>query len=95
MENGITNGVSATLFGPNDPCNRAAVVTFLWRAAGSPNPTSNKNPFVDVKSTDFFYKPVLWAVENGITAGLDATHFRPTNGCNRAQVVTFLYRAYN
>ena len=50
---------------------------------------------MDVKSTDFFYKPVLWAVENGITAGLDATHFGPTSGCNRAQVVTFLYRAYN
>ena len=95
VEKNITSGTSATTFGSFDTCNRAAVVTFLWRAAGSPNPTSNKNPFVDVKSTDFFYKPVLWAVENGITAGLDATHFGPTNGCNRAQVVTFLYRAYN
>ena len=94
VEKGITSGTSATTFGSFDTCNRAAVVTFLWRAAGSPNPTSTKNPFVDVKSTDFFYKPVLWAVENGITAGLDATHFGPTNGCNRAQVVTFLYRAY-
>ena len=95
VEKGITSGTSATTFGSFDTCNRAAVVTFLWRAAGSPNPNSNKNPFVDVKSTDFFYKPVLWAVENGITAGLDATHFGPTSGCNRAQVVTFLYRAYN
>ena len=95
VEKNITSGTSATTFGSLQNCNRAAVVTFLWRAAGSPNPTSTKNPFVDVKSTDFFYKPVLWAVENGITAGLDATHFGPTNGCNRAQVVTFLYRFYN
>ena len=95
VEKGITNGTSATTFGSFDTCNRAAVVTFLWRAQGSPEPTSTKNPFVDVKSTDFFYKAVLWAVENGITNGIDATHFGPTTGCNRAQVVTFLYRAYN
>ncbi len=95
VEKGITNGTSATTFGSFDTCNRAAVVTFLWRAQGSPEPTSTQNPFVDVKSTDFFYKAVLWAVENGITNGIDATHFGPTNGCNRAQVVTFLYRAYN
>lgn len=92
IENGITNGTSATTFGPNDQCMRAHVVTFLWRAVGSPEPTRTDNPFVDVKSTDFYYKPVLWAVENGITAGLDATHFGPTAYCNRAQVVTFLYR---
>ena len=60
-----------------------------------PAPSSTKNPFVDVKSTAFFYKPVLWAVEQGITNGLDATHFGPAANCNRAQVVTFLYRAYN
>ena len=72
---------------------RAVVVTFLWRAAGEPEPTSNNNPFVDVKETDFFYKAVLWAVEKGITNGMDATHFAPTALCNRAQVVTFLYRA--
>ena len=95
VEKSITSGTSATTFGSMQNCNRAAVVTFLWRAAGSPEPKSTKNPFVDVKSTDFFYKPVLWAVENGITAGLDATHFGPTTVCNRAQVVTFLYRAYN
>ena len=91
----VTSGTSATTFGSMQNCNRAAVVTFLWRAAGSPEPKSTKNPFVDVKSTDFFYKSVLWAVENGITAGLDATHFGPTTVCNRAQVVTFLYRVYN
>ena len=92
---GITNGTSATTFGSSDNCNRAAVVTFLWRAAGCPEPKAVNNPFVDVKTTDFFYKAVLWAVENGITNGVDATHFGPAAGCNRAQVVTFLYRAYN
>ena len=95
VENGITQGVSKTQFGSTQVCNRAAVVTFLWRAFGSPEPKSTNNPFVDVKNTDFFYKPVLWAVENGITAGIDATHFNPAGACNRAQVVTFLYRAYN
>ena len=91
----ITNGTTATTFGSFDNCNRAAVVTFLWRAAGSPEPKAANNPFVDVKPTDFFYKAVLWAVECGITNGVDATHFGPTSTCNRAQVVTFLYRAYN
>ena len=95
VEKGITNGTTATTFGSYANCNRAAVVTFLWRAAGSPEPESTNNPFVDVKATDFFYKSVLWAVENGITNGVDATHFGPTTDCNRAQVVTFLYRAYN
>ena len=94
VEKGITNGTSATTFGSYDTCNRAAVVTFLWRAAGCPEPKSTSNPFVDVKSSDFFYKPVLWAVEKGITNGIDATHFGPTTACNRAQVVTFLYRAF-
>ena len=92
IENGITNGTSATTFGPNDQCMRAHVVTFLWRAVGSPEPTRTDNPFVDVKETDFYYKAVMWAVENGITTGMDATHFGPTAYCNRAQVVTFLYR---
>ena len=92
IENGITNGTSATTFGPNDQCMRAHVVTFLWRAVGSPEPTRTDNPFVDVKPSDFYYKPVLWALENGITSGMDATHFGPTSYCNRAQVVTFLYR---
>ena len=95
VEQKITNGISADKFGSYDVCNRAAVVTFLWRAAGSPEPASDDNPFKDVKPTDFFYKPVLWAVENGITNGLTATEFGPGAACNRAQVVTFLYRAYN
>ena len=95
VEKKITNGTSATTFGSYDVCNRAAVVTFLWRTAGSPEPESTDNPFADVKESDFYYKPVLWAIENGITNGVDATHFGPTTACNRAQVVTFLYRAYN
>lgn len=95
VEKGVTQGVSNTQFGSAQVCNRAAVVTFLWRAFGTPEPESANNPFADVKSTDFFYKPVLWAVENGITSGVDATHFNPAGNCNRAQVVTFLYRAYN
>ena len=95
VEKGITNGTSASTFGSLDNCNRAAVVTFLWRACGSPAPKNTKNPFVDVKATDFYYKPVLWAIEKGITNGVDATHFGPTAACTRAQVVTFLYRAYD
>ena len=93
LENNITTGTSATTFGPTGECLRAHVVTFLWRAAGCPEPTATENPFVDVSESDFFHKAVLWAVENGITNGVDATHFGPTVPCNRAQVVTFLYRA--
>ena len=94
VENGITNGVSGEWFGAYDACNRAAVVTFLWRAAGKPEPASQENPFSDVTENDYFYKAVLWAAENNITMGVDATHFGPTTNCNRAQVVTFLYRAF-
>ncbi|MBE6949731.1 MAG: hypothetical protein E7451_00150 [Ruminococcaceae bacterium] len=94
VEQGITSGTTGTTFSPNDACMRAHVVTFLWRAAGSPAPKSAVNPFTDVKTSDFFYKPVLWAVENGITTGTSATTFSPTGVCNRAQVVTFLHRAF-
>ncbi len=93
VENEITNGTSATIFNPNGQCQRAQVVAFLWRAFGCPEPTSSVNPFSDVKEGDFFYKPVLWAVENGITNGIDSTHFGSFAYCNRAQVVTFLWRA--
>ena len=92
-ENAITTGISATEFGPNASCNRAQVVTFLWRAAGSPEPTVTENPFVDVEAGSFYEKAVLWAVEKGITTGTDGTHFSPNMSCNRAQVVTFLHRA--
>ncbi|MBP3660107.1 MAG: S-layer homology domain-containing protein, partial [Oscillospiraceae bacterium] len=93
VENDVTAGLDATHFGPAADCGRAQVVTFLWRAAGSPEPVSNVNPFVDVNEGNYFYKAVLWAVEKGITAGVDATHFGPTLPCTRAQVVTFLWRA--
>ena len=95
VETGITYGTDATHFSPNQVCSRAQIVAFLWRAMGSQEPVSANNPFVDVKSTDFFYKAVLWAAENHITAGLDATHFGPNSPCNRAQVVSFLFRTYN
>ena len=94
VEKGVTNGTSATTFGPNDPCNRAAVVTFLWRAAGQPEPANTVHGFADVAKASFYEKAVLWAVENGVTNGISATEFGPTTSCNRAQVVTFLYRAF-
>ena len=93
VEKGITTGATETTFNPNGDCQRAQVVTFLWRAAGSPEPTKNENPFTDVKESDFYYKAVLWAVEKGITNGLTADTFGPFELCNRAQVVTFLWRA--
>ena len=93
VESGITKGVDETHFGPDVACSRSQVVTFLWRAAGSPEPESAENPFADVAEGDFFYKPVLWAVENGITKGVDGTHFDPNGECSRSQFVTFLWRA--
>ena len=93
VQEGITTGTDDTHFSPNGECMRATIVTFLWRAAGEPEPASNNNPFSDVKESDFYYKAVLWAVEKGITNGMTATTFEPLAKCNRAQVVTFLYRA--
>ena len=93
VENGITNGVDATHFGPMGVCNRAQVVTFLWRAAGEPEPEGTECPFEDVQPGSFYEKAVLWAVENGITNGVDDTHFGPGRVCSRSQVVTFLWRA--
>ena len=89
----ITNGTSATTFSPNAPCTRGQVVAFLWRTNGCPEPESRSNPFRDVKTTDYFYKAVLWAAENGITTGTSATTFSPNAPCTRAHVVTFLWRA--
>ena len=93
VANGITSGMSADTFAPDNACTRAQVVTFLWRAAGSPEPTANKNPFSDVAEGDYFYKAVLWAVESGITKGTSATAFSPDATCTRGQIVTFLWRA--
>ena len=90
---GVTNGVSATSFDAAAICNRASVVTFLWRAAGSPDPKSMDNPFTDVQKGSFYEKAVLWAVEEGITNGISDTCFDPAGSCNRASVVTFLWRA--
>lgn len=93
VENGITSGTSAATFSPDSACTRAQAVTFLWRAAGSPAPKSSTNPFADVQSGAYYYNAVLWAVEQGITAGTSATAFSPEQVCTRAQIVTFLYRA--
>ena len=93
VKNGVTNGLSRTLFGPNETCTRAQTVTFLWRAAGSPAPQSAGNPFNDVASADYCYDAVLWATENGITNGISATSFAPNAVVTRGQVVTFLWRA--
>ena len=93
VEKGITTGVDKTHFAPASACIRAQVVTFLWRAAGEPEPETSVNPFEDVNEGDYFYKAVLWALEKGITTGVDAEHFGPMMPCNRAQVVTFLWRA--
>ena len=92
VSNGVTSGISANRFGPSNACTRAQVVTFLWRACGCPDPQSYNNPFTDVKSSDYYYKAVLWAVENGITSGVSTNRFGPNNVCTRAQVVTFLWR---
>ena len=94
VENGITNGTDATHFSPMGVCNRAQVVTFLWRAFGQPESASAEHPFTDVQAGSWYESPVLWAVENGITAGMTPTAFGPAADCNRAQIVTFLYRAY-
>ena len=92
VEKGITNGVSSNMFAPNDPCTRAQIVTFLWRAAGSPAPKSMSS-FTDVPADAFYAKAVAWAVENGITSGTGEGKFSPDATCTRAQAVTFLYRA--
>ena len=92
VERGITQGTSATTFSPNQNCTRSQVVTFLWRAAGSPEPRSTTNPFTDVKTNDYYYKAVLWAVENNITQGTGGGRFSPEKTCTRGQVATFLYR---
>lgn len=91
--NNVTQGTSATTFGSLDNRTRGQVVTFLWRAAGNPEPTSTNNPFKDVNASDYFYKPVLWAVEKGITAGTTADTFAPNATCSSAHIITFLYRA--
>lgn len=93
VEHGITTGVTATTFSPNGVCTRAQIVTFLWRANGSPVPQTGVNPFTDVSPDAYYYDAVLWAVEEGITSGTTATSFSPNSGCTRAQAATFLWRS--
>lgn len=92
VDKGITNGLSDTMFGPYESCTRAQIVTFLWRAAGSPEPKTVSS-FTDVPANAYYAKAVAWAVENGITNGMTATMFAPDATCTRGQSVTFLYRA--
>ena len=92
QEKGITGGIGNGLFGPNQPCTRAQIVTFLWRAAGSPEPKSMSS-FSDVSTDSYYAKAVAWAVENGITTGAGDGKFCPDATCTRAQSVTFLFRA--
>ena len=92
-ENGIASGTGRYTFSPNAVCTRAQTVTFLWRAAGSPLPRYRVCPFTDVQPSDYYYNAVLWAVEQGITTGLNVTTFGPDVTVTRGQVATFLYRA--
>ena len=92
VEQGITTGTTDTTFSPNEGCTRSQMVTFLWRAAGSPEPTGKTNPFTDVKTDAYYYKALLWAIENGITKGTTETTFSPDETCTRGQMATFLYR---
>ena len=92
LENGITNGLADGTFGVNNTCTRGQSVTFLYRALGTAPTTVNG--FTDVAAGDFYAEAVAWAVENGVTNGTSASTFSPNAGCTRAQIVTFLYRAY-
>ena len=93
VENGITKGTDDTHFSPDGICTRAQAVTFLWRAAGSPEPETRAMPFNDVPVGSYYYDAVLWAVENGITKGTSDTTFSPNMTCTRAQIVAFLWRS--
>lgn len=92
LDREITSGVSGWSFAPDSRCTRAQAVTFLWRAAGKPEPKSKNNPYADVPAGSYYEKPVLWAVENGVTNGTGAGRFSPDSPCTRAQIVTFLHR---
>lgn len=93
VKNGIASGTDAKHFSPDAACTRGQAVTFLWRAAGCPAPALAENPFADVKSTDYCYDAVLWAVQTGVVKGTSASTFSPDAACTRGQIVTFLYRA--
>ena len=93
VEKGITEGTSDTEFSPDETCTRGQVVTFLWRFSGKPDSENEICRFTDITEKDYYYAPVLWAVEKGITEGTSDTEFSPDKNCTRGQVVTFLYRA--
>ena len=93
VEKGITDGTSDTKFSPNATCTRGQVVTFLWRATGQPVAAETVSKFTDIKQDEYYYNPILWAVEKGITDGTSDTEFSPNADCTRGQVVTFQYRA--
>ena len=95
VANGITAGTNTTLntFSPANPVTRAEAVTFLWRVMGKPEPRTTANPFTDVSTADYFYKPVLWAVENGITLGTQPTQFSPNNSVTKIQMLSFIFRS--
>ena len=92
-KNGITDGITEDHFGSDMLCTRAQIITFLWRAAGSPEPKNSENPFADFDSGDYYFKAVLWAIEQGITNGTSEDRFSPDDTCTRAQSAAFLYRA--
>lgn len=94
VEKGITGGVEKNRFGVGDPCTRAQAMTFLWISRGRPEPTTTTNPFSDVPENSYYYKAVLWAVKKGITGGIGNGQFGPNEICTRAQIVTFLYKAF-
>ena len=93
QKKGITGGIGDGLFGPNQPCTRAQIVTFLWRAAGSPEPEGTAAGMTDVAAGSYYEKAVAWAIENGITTGTADGRFAPDATCTRAQGMTFLFRA--
>lgn len=90
---GIISGQGDGVFAPMSPCTRGQIVTLLWNAAGKPEPENRENPFTDVSEKEFYYKPVMWAVENNITGGTSATTFSPKSPCTRGQAMTFLWKA--
>ena len=94
VENKVTSGLNATTFGVGNACTREQIVTFLWNFAGQPEAAQTECAFTDVNPAHYYYKAMLWAVENKITSGLNAATFGTGNACTREQIVTFLYR-YN
>ena len=91
----LTVGTSSVTFSPNDTVTRAQALTFLWREAGMPEPTTNSCSFTDISEGSYYYNAVLWAVENGITCGTSSVSFSPSKACSRAEIITFLWRAMN